>query len=114
LERKVMDLEALVRAFLARDNRCVADQWIVDTWIRHQVGLEFIQVDVESTIKSKARSDGTDYLGNQTVEMLIVRTRNVKVTTTDVVDCLVVNEECAIRIFDGTMSRENCVVGFDD
>jgi len=86
-----MDLEALVRAFLARNDRCVADQWIVDARVWHQVGLELIQVDVESTIEAKARRDGADDLGNQTVEMLIIRTRNVEVAAANVVDGLVVD-----------------------
>ena len=98
-----MDLEALVRAFLARDDWCVADQWIVDARVRHQVGLKLVQVDVESTIEAKARRDGADHLGNQTVEMLIVRARDVEVATANVVDGFVVDEECTIRVLDSAV-----------
>jgi hypothetical protein len=108
-----MNLEALVRTFLARDDRCIADQWIVDAWVGHQVGLELVQVDIESTIETKAGSDGADHLGNQTVEMLIVRTRNVEIAAADIVDCLVVDQKCTIRVFDSAMRRENGVVWLD-
>ena len=57
LEGQVVDLEALVRALLAGDDRRIADQRIVDARIRHQVGLELVQVDVESTIEAQAGSD---------------------------------------------------------
>ena len=114
LERKVMDLEALVRALLARDDRRVADQRIVNARVRHQVGLELVQVDVESTVEAKAGRDGAHYLGDQTVEVLVIRTRNVEVTAADVVDGLVVDEECAVRVLDRAMRRENCVVRLDD
>ena len=98
-----MDLETLMGDLLARNDRRVADQWIVDTRVRHQVGLELVQVDIESTIEAQAGRDGADDLGNQTVEMLIVRTRDVEVAATDVVDCLVIDEECAIRVLDGAV-----------
>lgn len=98
-----MDLETLVGAFLARDDRCVADQWIMDARVWHQVGLELVQVDVESPIETKARRDGADDLGDQTVKMLIVRARDVKVAAADIVDGLVVDEECTIRVLDSAV-----------
>jgi len=57
LEGKVADLEALVGALLGRDNGGVADQRVVDSWIWHKVGLELVQVDIESSIEAQARGD---------------------------------------------------------
>lgn len=54
LEGQVVDLEALVGALLAGDDWRIADQRIVDTRVRHQVGLELVQVDIERTIETQA------------------------------------------------------------
>jgi hypothetical protein len=86
----------------------------VDTRVRHKVGLELIQVNIERAIEAQTRRNGADNLSNQAVEMFIVGTRNVQVATADIVDSLVVNEERAVGILDGAMSREDGVVGLDD
>ena len=114
MEGKIADFEALVFAGLGRDDRCVADEWVVNTWVGNQVGLELVQIDVKSTVETQAGGDGADNLGNQAVEVLIVGTRNVQVATADIVDSLVVNKERAVGVLDGAMSRENGVVGLDD
>ncbi len=52
LECQVLDFEALVGRFIARYDWCVADEGIVDTRVWYQVGLELVQVDVESAVES--------------------------------------------------------------
>jgi hypothetical protein len=86
----------------------------VDAWVRHQVGLELVQVDVKSTIKAQAGGDGTHDLSNQTVEVLIVGTRDIQTATADIVDSFVVNEEGTIAVFNRAVSRQNSVVGLDN
>jgi len=86
----------------------------VNTGVWHQVGLELVQVDIESSIKAQTRGDGTDNLSNQPVEVLIVGTGNVQTATADVVDSLVVDQERAVGVLDGAVSREDSVVGLDD
>lgn len=51
LERQVVDLEALVRAPVGRDDRRIADQGVVNTRVGDQVGLELVKIDVERTIE---------------------------------------------------------------
>jgi hypothetical protein len=41
-----------------RDDRRVRDEREVDAWVRNEVGLELVQVDVEGTVKAERRSDG--------------------------------------------------------
>ncbi len=77
----------------------------MDTWVGHQVGLELVQVDVESTIKPERRSNGTDDLGDKAVQVLIVGTRDIQITLADVVNCLVIDQESAVRVLDGTVCR---------
>lgn len=114
MEGKVVDLEAFVRAAAARHDRRVADQWVVDTRIWDQVGLELVQVDVEGTIEAQAAGDGADNLSNEAVEMLVTRTGDVEVAAADVVDGLIVDEESAVRILNGAVGGENGVVGLND
>jgi len=96
LKSKVLDLEALVGRLVARYDWRIADEWIVDTWVWYQVGLELVQVDVESTVESQAGSDGADNLSNESIQVLVVRTRDVEVTATDIVDSFVVDQESTI------------------
>jgi len=52
-----LDRVGLVSGLGCRDNRSVGDKREVDTRIRHQVGLELVQINVEGTIESKRSSD---------------------------------------------------------
>jgi hypothetical protein len=103
-----------VGALLGRDDGRVADERVVDTRVRHEIGLKLVQVDVESSIEAQARGDGADNLGDQTVEMFVVGTRNVQAATANIVDSFVIDEEGAVRVLDGAVGRENSVVGLDD
>ncbi len=109
-----MDLEALVSALGSRDDGGVADQGVVDTRVRDQVGLELVQVHVKGTVEAERRGDGGDDLGDQAVEMLVVGAGDVQVATADVVDSLVVDKESAVRVLDGAVGGENGVVGLNN
>ena len=91
-----MHLEALVRALVGRDDGRVANQRIMDARIWHQVCLELVQVDVECAIKAQARSNGAHDLGDEAVQVLVVRTWNVEIATADVIDGLVIDKEGAV------------------
>jgi hypothetical protein len=110
LEGKILNLETFVRAAVARNNGGEGDQGVMDTREGHQVGLKFSQVDVESTIETKTGSDRADNLSNQTVQMLIARAGDIQIATADVVDRLIINEEGAVGVLDGTVGGENSVV----
>jgi hypothetical protein len=86
----------------------------VDTRVRHKVGLELVQVDIERTIEAQRRGDGANNLGDEAVEMLVVGTGNVQAASADVVDSFVVNEEGAVGVLNGAVCRQNGVVGLDD
>lgn len=57
LEGQVVDLEALVGALGCRDDRRVADQRVVDAWVRDQVSLELVEIDVQRAIEPERRGD---------------------------------------------------------
>jgi len=108
------DSQLFVVSLLSRDNWSVGDQRKVDTWVRYQVGLELSQIDVEGTIKTKGSSDGRNDLSNQSVQVGVGRTFNVKVASANVIDGLVINHESTVRVFKGGVGGQNRVVWFDD
>ena len=80
--------ELLIVSLLRGDD---GDQWEVNTWVEHQVGLELSEINIESSIKSKRDCDGTDNLADVSVEVGVGRSLDVHVAATDVVNGLVVN-----------------------
>ena len=117
LEAGVGDLsngQLLVVSLLGGDDRGVGSQREVDTWVGHQVGLELSQVDVECSVEAEGGSDGADNLTNQTVQIGVGRPLNVKVTSADVVNSLVVDHECAVGVLKGGMGGQDGVVWLND
>lgn len=66
-----------MRTLVAGDDRCVADQRVVNPGIGYKIGLELVQIDIERTIKAKTGCNRADDLGDQAVEMFEIRARNV-------------------------------------
>lgn len=114
LEGKIGDLETLVRAPGRRYDGSVADKGVVDTRVGDEVGLELVQIDVEGTVEAEGGRDGADDLRDQTVKVLVGRPGDIEVAAADVIDSLVVDQECTIRVLDGAMGREDGVVGLDN
>ena len=117
LEHGVGDLgngELLVVGLLGRDDRRIGGQREVDTRVRHQVGLELGQVDVEGTIESERGGDRAHDLGNQTVQVGVGGSLDVQVTTADVVDGLVVDHERAVGVLQGGVGGQDRVVWLND
>jgi hypothetical protein len=113
LEHGVGDLsygELLVVGFLSRDDRSVRRQHKVDTRVRHQVGLELGDINVESTIETEGRSQRRNYLGHQTVQVGVGRALNVERTTANVVHSLVVKHDSNVSVLKERVSRQDAVV----
>jgi hypothetical protein len=103
-----------VRALLGRDDWCVTDKRVVDTWVWHKIGLELVQVDIESSVEAQTRGDRADNLSNQTIEMLVVWTGNIETAAANVIDSLVVDEERAVGVLNSAVGGENRIVGLDN
>jgi hypothetical protein len=114
LEGEVADLEALVGAAVAGDDRGVGDERVVDAGIWHQVSLELVQINVEGTVEAKRRGDGADNLGNQAVQVLVAGTRDVQVATANVIDSFVVHQEGAVGVLNGAVGGKDGIVWLDD
>ena len=98
---------------LTRDDGGVGDEWEVDTWVGHQVGLELGQIHVEGTIEAQGGGDGGHDLADQTVEVGVGGALDVQVAAADVVDGLVVDHEGAVGVLQGGVGGQDGVVGLD-
>merc|ERR1712110_375714 len=108
------DSELLVVRLLSGDDGGVGDQREVDPGVGHQVGLELGQVHIESSVKSQRGRDRGDDLTDQSVEVGVGRPVNVQVPPADVVDCLVVYHEGAVRMLQSGMSSQDSIVRLDN
>ena len=80
-------MEDLVRG----DERSEGGEREVDTGERNQVGLEFVQVDIEGTSETKRRGNRGNDLSDETVQIGEAWLRNTQVLLADVEDGLIVN-----------------------
>ena len=97
---------------LSRDDGSIGDQGEVDPGVGDQVGLELVQVHVESSVKPQGSRDGGDNLADQPVEVGVGRSLDVEVPPADVVDSLVVDHEGTVNMLERGVSGEDRVVGF--
>ena len=91
----------------------ICSQREMDTWVGYQVGLKLSQVDVEGAIKSQRGSDRADNLSNKSVQIGICWSLNIKITSTDIVDGFIVYHKGTVRVFQGGVSGQDRVVGFN-
>lgn len=103
LEGEILDPEAFMGTAVARDDRGIRDQRVVNAREWHQVGLEFIQVHIKGTIEPKTGSDRANNLGNQAVKMFVARAGNIQVAAANIVNSFVVHQESAVGVLNGTV-----------
>uniref|UniRef100_K3X1R8 Secreted protein n=1 Tax=Globisporangium ultimum (strain ATCC 200006 / CBS 805.95 / DAOM BR144) TaxID=431595 RepID=K3X1R8_GLOUD len=108
------DRQLLVVRLLSRDHWRVRAQHEVDTWVWHQVGLEFRDINVQRTIETERRGERRDDLRNQTVQVGVRWAFNVERAATDIVDGFVVEHHSDIRVFQERVSREHRVIWLND
>ena len=100
-------------SLLSTDDGSVRGQHKVDTRIRHQVGLELGDIDVEGTIETKGGGQRRDNLSNQPVQVGVGGPLNIQVTTADIVQSLVVDLVGDISVLQQGMDAKDRVVGLD-
>jgi len=117
LEGGVGDLgngELLVVGLLGGDDGSVGGQHEVDSGVGDEVGLELGDVDVEGTVESEGGSQGGDNLGNESVQVGVGGSLDVKVTAADVVNGLVVEHDGDVGVLEEGVSGEDGVVRLND
>ena len=86
----------------------------MDTWVWHQVGLELSDIDVQSTIETKGSGQGGDDLSNQSIQVGVSWSLDGQISSTDIVNSLIVDHKCTIGMFQGCMRGEDGIVWFDN
>uniref|UniRef100_A0A8D0IRH7 Tubulin alpha 1b n=1 Tax=Sus scrofa TaxID=9823 RepID=A0A8D0IRH7_PIG len=99
--------------FLSRDDRGICGQREMDAGVGHQVGLEFCQINIQGPIKPQGSSDGGHNLAHEAVQISVGWAFNIEVSTTDVIDGLIVYHEGTIRVLQGGVGGEDGVVGLN-
>lgn len=110
----LLDGVGLVGRLGCRNNWGICDEWEVDTWVWDQVGLEFVEINVERTIEAQGSSDRRDNLGDQAVEVLVVWSLKSKVASADIVDGLVIDHEGAVGVLKSGVGGKDRVVWLND
>jgi hypothetical protein len=114
LEGQVRYLEALMSTLGSTNDRSIADKRVVNAGIGNQVGLELVQINVESTVEAEGGGDGGNDLGDQAVQVFVAWPGNVQIPAADVVHSFVINQEGAVRVLDSAVGAKNSVVGLHD
>jgi hypothetical protein len=117
LEERVGDLgdgELLVVRLLGADDGRVRADREVNPRVRDEVGLELGEIDVECAVKPQRRSQRRHDLPDEAVQVHVGWALNVKRAAAGIVQRLVVDHECVVRVVDQRMRRENGVVRLDD
>lgn len=95
----------------AGDDRSVRNKRVVNSWKRHEVSLEFVQVDIKGTIEAQAGGKRANDLGGEPVKVFVTRAGDVQLALTDIVDSLVVDEESAFGVLNGAVCGKDGIVG---
>jgi len=82
----------------------------MDSWVWHQVGLEFGDIDVKGTIESEGGSEGGDNLSDESVQVGVGWSLNVEVSSGDIIDGLVIKDNGDIGVLEKRVGGEDGVV----
>jgi len=117
LEGRVGDLgngELLVVGLLGGDDGSVRGKHEMDSGVGDEVSLELGDIDVEGTIESERGSEGGDNLGNESVQVGVGGSLDIKVSSADIVDGLVIEHDGDIGVLKEGVSGEDGVVRLND
>ena len=82
----------------------------MDSGIWDQVGLELSDVDVQGSVESQRGSQGGDDLRNESVQVGVGWSLDIEISSADIIDGFVVEDDCDISVLQEGVSRENGVV----
>lgn len=99
-----------MEGLLCGDDWGIGGKHEVDSWVWDQVGLELSHINIQGTIEPQRSSQGRNNLRDETVEVGVGRSLNVKGASTDVIDSFIVEEDGDISVFQERVSGEDTVV----
>ena len=72
---------------------------------RDEIGLKFVQIDVQRALETQRGGDGRDDLRDQTIQIGVRRTFDVQFSSANLVNGLVIDHESAMRMFQRRVCR---------
>merc|ERR1712070_757227 len=82
----------------------------MDSWIWDQVSLEFSDIDVKGTIESEGGGERGDNLSDESVQVGVGWSLNIKVSSADIIDGFVIEDNGNIGVLEEGVSGEDGVV----
>ena len=82
----------------------------MDSWIGHQVGLEFSNINVKGTIESEGSGQRGNDLGDESVKVSVGWSLDIEVSSADIIDGLVIKDNSDIGMLEEGVSGEDGVV----
>ena len=70
----------------------------MDSGVWHEIGLELSDINVEGTIESEGGSKGGDNLGDESVQVSVGWSFDVKSSSADIVDSFVIKHDSDIGV----------------
>jgi hypothetical protein len=82
----------------------------MDSWIWDQVSLELGDIDVKGTVESEGGSEGGDNLSNESVQVGVGWSLNIKVSSADIIDGFVIEDNGDIGVLEKGVSGQHGVI----
>ena len=79
----------------------------MDSWIWHQISLELSNINVQSTIESEGSGQRGDNLGNESVQVGVGWSLDIKVSSADIIDGFVIKDDGNIGMLEKRMGGED-------
>ncbi len=86
-------------SFLSRDYWSIRGKHEMDSGIGHEVGLEFSDINVKGTIESKGGSKGGDNLSDESVQVSVGWSFDIKSSSADIIDSFIIKHDSNIGMF---------------
>ena len=86
----------------------------MNTRVGDEVGLEFGDIDVQSTVESEGSSEGRNDLSDKSVKVGVGGSFDIELSSADIVDGFVIEHNSDISVFKEGVSGKDGVVGLND
>jgi hypothetical protein len=106
--------ELFVIGFLSRDDWSIGVHDEMDTWVWDEIGLEFSDIDVKSTIESEGSSQTGDDLSDKSVKVGVGWSFDIEVSSADIVDSFVIKHERDIFVLEEGVGGKDGIVWLND
>jgi hypothetical protein len=86
----------------------------VNSRVGDKIGLEFSDINVQSSVESEGSSEGRDNLSNKSVQVSVSGSFDVQLSSADIVDSFVIKHDSDISVFKKGVGGKNGVVWFNN